>query len=100
MKLSGHSILIVESGVGSFVVALQAAIDRTGAESMVARDVAAALQRTPLFAFSAAVINVEHRALIDNLDIPVVVYGASALPARPEIIVSRLKKLLGEARQL
>ena len=96
MSLSGHSILIVESEVASFVVALQAAIERTGAESLVVRDPSTSegLERIRRFKFSAAVINILHRSLIDDLDIPVLVYGGSAIPARPDMIVAKLRRLL------
>jgi hypothetical protein len=40
------------------------------------------------------VINVEHRALIPELNIPAVLYGPGETPARPAAIVSALAGLL------
>lgn len=64
MSLRGHSILIVESEVGSFVGALQEAIDATSAESVVACDRVSALERLRQFEFDAALINARHKDLV------------------------------------
>jgi hypothetical protein len=94
--MRGHSILIVESEVSSFASRLQEVIERAGAQSLIVRDPYSAdgAQRLKQFKFSAAVINVQHRRLIDDLDVPVVVYGGSETPAFPDVIVSKLKRLL------
>ena len=70
MSLRGHSILIVESEVASFVRSLQRALERSGAETIVARDAVAALERAKQFAFSVAAINADHLGLVDQLGIP------------------------------
>jgi hypothetical protein len=94
--MRGHSILIVESEVSSFARLLQEPVEQTGAESLVVRDPysVAGVERIKRFKFSAAAINVQHRAVIDDLDVPVVVYGGSETPARSDVIVSKLKRLL------
>jgi hypothetical protein len=94
--MRGHSVVIVESEVSSFASRLQEAIELTGAESFIVRDPYSAegVDRIKRFKFSAAVINVPHSRLIDNLDVPVVVYGGSATPAFPDVIVSKLRRLL------
>lgn len=74
MPLRGRSVLIVDSYVTPRVMHIQAAIDMTGAESVVARDAAAAMERCRRFAFAAAVINREHQTVAEQLDIPHVLY--------------------------
>ena len=94
--LRGHSILIVEGEVGPFCIRLQAAIDQTGAESVIALDIARALVRIKQFRFSAAVVNGEHRKLAVRLGVPLLFYGSAGdvVPARADKIVSALKHLL------
>jgi hypothetical protein len=92
MRLSGHSILIVESEVGSFVARLQTAIEDVGAESLVARDAPTALQRCERFRFSAALVNAEHRQLMDQLSMPSMLYVREE---PPKGIVASLESMLG-----
>ncbi len=96
MSLHGCSILIVESEVSSFLYDLQEAIEQTGAQSLAVRDpyTGDGAERMKRFTFSAAVVNAQHQAAIKGLDIPVVVYGHGALPARCDVIVARLSELL------
>jgi hypothetical protein len=94
--MRGHSILIIESEVSFFTSLLQEAIELAGAESLVVHDPysAAGVERFKRFKFSAAVINVQHRGLINDLEVPVIVYGGSETPADPDVIVSKLRRLL------
>jgi hypothetical protein len=103
MDLSGHSILIVESEITTFVRSLQTAIVRKGAGTLVARDPVKALERAKRFNFSAAVVNADHAGLVDQLGMPVLLYGARRppllvpfvlTPARPAVLVSALEQLL------
>lgn len=94
--LHGHSILIVEPEVGPFVTALQAAIDNAGAETLVARDVATALQRCEQFRFSAALVNAEHRSVLEGLterNVPALLYVRTETP---KAIVASVERLLAE----
>lgn len=91
MPLDGHSILIVESGLSSFITALQAAIDGLGAESLVARDAATAIERCRRFKFSAALINIEHEAVAEKFGIPTLLYRGSE---KAEDIVASLEGVL------
>ena len=92
MRLPGHAILIVESETTAFVIRLQAAIQETGAETLVVRDPYSAdgEERLREFAVSAAVINAQHGRLAERRGIPCVVYEGEA----PEQIVSRDRGLL------
>lgn len=94
MPLRGHSILIVESELGSFITALQAAVDHTGAESLVARDPVSALQRCAHFQFSAALVNAEHRTILTPLTevgIPALLYVRDE---QPKAVISSLERFL------
>lgn len=92
MNLRGHLILIIESEVTAFVRLLRQAIDETGAESLVVSDPYGVdgLERIKRFKFSAALINIQHSSVINRLDVPVIVYGDNATPARPDVIVQKL----------
>ena len=94
MLLQNHVVLIVESDIGPFVLALQAAMEQAGAETLVARDPASAMERKQRFQFSAAAVNVEHRSLISELGIPTLFYGSGETPPAPTAIVSGLVRLL------
>jgi hypothetical protein len=91
MTLRGHSILIVESEGEPFVGQLQAAVEGTGAESLVAPDPATALEQCEHFDFTAALINAEHKALCDQLDIAMLLYVRSDTL---QTIVAGLERLL------
>jgi len=82
MLLGNHSILIVESDIGPFILALQGAIEQAGAETVVARDPASAMERKQRFQFSAAAVNVEHRSLVSELGFPILFYGPGETPPR------------------
>ena len=94
MLLGNYSILIVESDIGPFILALQGAIEQAGAETVVARDPASAMERKQRFQFSAAAVNVEHRSLVSELGIPILFYGPGETPPAPKAIVSGLVRLL------
>jgi len=92
MPLHGRSILIIESEVAPFVVALQDAFERQGAETLVVCDPYAAkgLEHMKRFTFSAAVINAQHAGLA-KLSVPTLVYGSTDTV---DAIVVALRKLL------
>jgi ActR/RegA family two-component response regulator len=91
MSCHQRSILVVESEVSPFVLRLQVALEQRGAETLVARDQQTALQRSEQFTFSAALVNVEHRALVPRLGIPALLYVRTETPRE---IVDGLEKLL------
>ena len=96
-RLQGYTILVVEREVGSFISMLLQAIDETGAEVLVARSPAAALERSKRTPFAAVVINVEDRELAAALGVPTVLYGPGETPRRPGAIVLALERLLKAA---
>jgi hypothetical protein len=94
--LQGHSILIVEPEVGPFIARLQAAVDDLGAETLVVRDPTAALERCERFSFSAALVNTDHRPLLDELtarNIPALLYIRAE---GPNAIVGSLGRMLSD----
>jgi hypothetical protein len=91
------SILIVESRISPGVVRLQALLEQKGAETLVARDAETALERCRQFAFTAALVNAEHRELAPRLEVPVLVYLDSQAP---ETTVEGLERLLAERASL
>jgi len=92
--LEGHIILIVESAIGPFVLELQRALADAGAETLVARDAAMALDHNRRFAFSLAAISAEHGAIKEALDLPVLLYGPGATERDPVAIVAGLTRLV------
>lgn len=92
----GHIILIVESEIGPFDLELQRALVDAGAETLVARDVPTALLRHRQFEFTAAVVNVEHAALNEGVDIRTLIYGTDEVGRSPATIVAHLSRLLAE----
>ena len=76
--------------------ALQSALERKGAESLVARDRAGALKIMGHFEFDAVLINAKHRDLIglvpDLGGIPYLLFAASEAP---DGIVAALGERLG-----
>ena len=116
--LTGHVILIVDPRVGRFVLDLQAALERRGAETLIVHEPVRAFERIREFRFSAGVLSYDHAsdalcALIGDLShLAILLYGdenaaaASArkvphLPfAQPDVtsIVGALARLLEPAR--
>jgi hypothetical protein len=93
MELSDHSILIIEAKNAPFIVRLQAAIEQAGGDSIVVRSSGDAKERVKQFNFSAAAANVEHRAVVEKLGIPYVLY----LPAEPPgaVVAMLIRRLAG-----
>lgn len=85
------SVLIVESEISPRVLRLQAILEERGAETLIARNREAALERCRQFQFSAALINVEHRALVPLLDMPVLMYAGAETP---RMVVDGLERML------
>jgi len=79
--LTGHVILIVDPQVGRFVLDLQAALERRGAETLIVHEAARAFERTREFRFSAGVLNYDHASdalhtLIGDLShLAILLYG-------------------------
>src|SRR5262245_50399466 len=114
--LCGHVILVVVEGeAGSFPLELQAAFERVGAETLLARGPARARDHASRYDFSAAAIycgnatdTAEIRQLLDELgSMPVLLYGAAppsyvsgkaflatSNPGHPEAIVKAVAALL------
>ena len=114
--LGGQVILVVEGEAGPFPLELQAALERVGAETLLARSPADARDHASRFDFSAAAINcgdgphiTELRQLLDELGgMPVLLYGtalpsyvsgrapflATSKPTHPEAIVKAVAGLL------
>lgn len=84
--MHGHAILIVEPEIGRFVLDLQTALEKAGAEPLVARDLNSALMRIEQFDYAAAVIRYDPTVqpliarLCEELRVPVLVYGAAPSP--------------------
>jgi len=115
-SLGGQIILVVESAAGPFPRELQAALERMGAETLLARSPARARDYASQFDFSAAAINcgdaidaAELRELLDELGrMPILLYGtappsymsgralflSTPRPAHPEAIVKAIAGLL------
>ena len=91
MALIGHSILIIDTNAAAYVVRLRAAIHDAGAKSIIARTAGTARERVKRFKFSAAVVNVEHRALAEELGILYLLYSPGE---PPRIILAGLERLL------
>jgi ActR/RegA family two-component response regulator len=89
--LSHHSILVVETRLTPHVAHLQQALERVGAETVVARDADTAQERCRQFKFSAAVVNVEHRALAEQLGLPYILYAPTE---KATAILATLARLL------
>jgi len=83
--LGGQVILVVEGEAGPFPLELQAALERVGAETLLARSPARARDHASRFDFSAAAINcgetmdgVEFRQLLKELGgMPLLLYGSA-----------------------
>jgi hypothetical protein len=115
-RLGGQVILVVEREAGPFPRELQAALERLGAETVLACTPARARDHASRFDFSAAAINcgdavdtAEFRQLLDELgSMPVLLYGiappsyvsgktpflATSKPTHPETIVKAVAGLL------
>ena len=84
-SLGGQIILVVEGEPGPFPLELQAALERVGAETLLARSPAHARDHASRFDLSAAAINcgdaidvVEFRQLLKELGgMPLLLYGAA-----------------------
>jgi hypothetical protein len=89
--LAGQVILIVEDEEGPFAQQLQPALERVGAETMLARTQDQARDRVACFDFSAAAIfaddaiqSVEFPQLLKEMGrMPVLLYGAEPPPYGP-----------------
>lgn len=87
-NLAGHCVLIVEPEIGQFAHRLQVALEQTGADTLIVRGPAAALERLQSFRFSACTINYDHatdalRTLIGVLEsVPILLYGNEAATAQ------------------
>ena len=114
--LAGRSFLWSKVSAGPFPRELQTALERVGAETLLARTPARARDLASRFDFSAAAINcgdaidtAEFRQLLDELgSMPVLLYGtappsyvsgrapflATSKPTRPEAIVKAVAGLL------
>ena len=83
--LGGQVILVVEGEAGPFPLELQAALERVGAETLLARSPARARDHASRFDLSAAAINcgdaidtAEFRQLLDELgSMPILLYGTA-----------------------
>jgi hypothetical protein len=94
MSLHGAPVLIVESEIGTFITSLQQAIEAAGAESVVAHNASEAGQHCDQLQFAAALLNVEHRAIEDDLSargLPVLLYSRASTPCA---IIASLQRLL------
>jgi hypothetical protein len=94
MPLHGAPVLIVESEIDTFITSLQQAVDAAGAESVIARNASEAEQQCDQLQFAAALLNVEHRAIEDDLSargLPVLLYSRASTP---RTIVASLQRLL------
>jgi hypothetical protein len=118
-NLVGHVILIVEPEIDQFVYNLQGTLERTGAETLIIREPAKAVEGMRAFRFSACVMNYNYtsgalHAVIDYLNgVPILLYGgesaalasARMVPhlafthAKGDSIVTALGRLLQSARQ-
>jgi hypothetical protein len=115
--LGGQVILVVEGEPGPFPLELQAALERMGAETLLARSPAHARDHASRFDISAAAINcgetidlVEFRQLLKELGgMPLLLYGAAPpshvsperarflrtrKPSHPEAIVRAVARML------
>jgi hypothetical protein len=94
--LAGHIILIVEPEIDQFACNLQGALERMGAETLIVRQPASALERMRSFRFSACLINYDQAsdtlsALIGGLvDVPIVLYGGQCASAASTRMVPQL----------
>jgi hypothetical protein len=98
MSLHGAPLLIVESEIGSFITSLQQAVEAAGAESVVARNASEAEQHCDQLQFTAALLNVEHRTIEDDLSargLPVLLYSRASMP---RAIIASLQRLLEVGR--
>ena len=91
MALTGHSILIIDTNATAYVGRLRVAIQDAGAESTTAGAAGTARECVKRFKFSAAVVNVEHRALAEELGILYLLYS----PGEPlRVILAGLERFL------
>ena len=77
---------------------LQQAIEAAGAESVVPRNASEAEQHCDQLQFTAALLNVEHRAIEDDLSakgLPVLLYSRASMP---RAIIASLQRLLEVGR--
>ena len=78
--MQGKNILIVDDEIGPFAHELQSALERAGAEALIARDEKIAIQRLLNVDFDAVVLSKEHVTVLSRLiedHMPVVTYGSA-----------------------
>jgi ActR/RegA family two-component response regulator len=85
-NLVGYVVLIVEPDIGLFVSTLQAALEKSGSETLAVQSAVEAFERLKAFRFSVCVLNYDASAAIDALigslsDIPVLLYGNESAAA-------------------
>jgi hypothetical protein len=73
--LSGHIILIVDSEMDSFMLALQRALEDLGAETVAAQDAETAERRVSQFDFTVAAVSSEFISFSLSLAVPTYVYA-------------------------
>jgi hypothetical protein len=79
-------------------LSLQQAVEAAGAESVVARNASEAEQHCDQLQFTAALLNVEHRTIEDDLSargLPVLLYSRASMP---RAIIASLQRLLEVGR--
>lgn len=81
-NLTGHSVLIVEPRICQFVSSLQGLVEQMGAETLIVRESAGAIERIKSFRFSACVARYdEAQGALDVLlahlaGVPTLLYGS------------------------
>jgi|RifCSP13_1_1023834.scaffolds.fasta_scaffold412594_1 hypothetical protein len=95
MTLRDCAILIVDSEVSLFATELAAAVEYAGAGTVIVRDpyTGSGPDRIKDFAFTAALVSAEHRALATRLNVPTLLYQRTE---RPDAIVASLEEMLGD----
>lgn len=91
--LNDNAILIVETEVGAFVTAFEAAVARIGAATLVARTPMLALEHCRRFRFAAALVNAAHRDLAAERPCRSLLYTHAE---EPKAIVASLKSTLSQ----
>ena len=95
-NLARHTGLIVEPRICQFVCNLQGALEQTGAETLIVREPADAIERMRSFRFSACVINYDHacdalHVLIGRLvGVPILLYGGAGASVASARVVPQL----------
>jgi len=84
--MHGHVILIVESDNGPFAHHLQEALERAGADALIARDNQTAISRLLNLDFSAAMVGQGHHNVtkyVHELGMPVIRYQLAHAQVEP-----------------